>query len=100
MADKVQQSAQGATSQAQQAASEGSKKWNAMSEEQKKQTFDSLPEDKKKGKTYYEWVKEGYQHQYDNWMPWIEDLYLKWFTKDNKTSYATKGMHKPLSTAP
>lgn len=25
-------------------------------------------------------------------MPWIEDQYLKWFTKDNKTSYAAKGM--------
>lgn len=24
-------------------------------------------------------------------MPWIEDMYLKWFTNDNKASYATKG---------
>ncbi|KAF2001702.1 hypothetical protein P154DRAFT_521462 [Amniculicola lignicola CBS 123094] len=23
-------------------------------------------------------------------MPWIEDTYLSWFTKDNKASYATK----------
>ena len=23
-------------------------------------------------------------------MPWIEDKYLAWFTKDNKASYATK----------
>ena len=23
-------------------------------------------------------------------MPWIEDQYLKWFTKDNKASYAAK----------
>jgi len=23
-------------------------------------------------------------------MPWIEDKYLSWFTKDNKASYATK----------
>jgi hypothetical protein len=38
-----------------------------------------------------EWIKEGYQHQYENWMPWIEDQYLKWFTRDNKASYATKG---------
>jgi len=61
-----------------------------MSEEQKKHTFDNLPESQKKGKSYTEWIKEGYQHQYENWMPWIEDMYLKWFTKDNKASYATK----------
>ena len=71
--------------------SEGSHKWDAMTEEQKRQTFDALPEDKKKGKTYYEWVSEGYQYQKENWMPWVEDFYLRWFTKDNKASYATKG---------
>lgn len=42
-------------------------------------------------KTYYEWMKDGYHNQYNNWMPWVEDQYLKWFTKDNKASYATKG---------
>ena len=65
--------------------------WNKMSEDQKKQTFDSLPQEQKKGKSYMEWVKEGYNNQYENWMPWIEDQYLKWFTNDNKASYATKG---------
>ena len=65
--------------------------WNKMSEDQKKQTFDSLPQEQKKGKSYMEWVKEGYNNQYENWMPWIEDQYLKWFTNDNKTSYAAKG---------
>ncbi|KAF2767751.1 hypothetical protein EJ03DRAFT_328938 [Teratosphaeria nubilosa] len=90
MTDKLQQTAQGATYQAQNTASEGSKKWDAMTEEQKKQTFDSLPVDKKNNKSYTEWIKEGYHHQYENWMPWIEDMYLKWFTKDNKASYATK----------
>jgi len=92
MADKLQQTAQGASDQAQKGASEGSKKWDAMSEEQKKSTFDKLPSDQKKGKSYYEWVADGYHHQYENWMPWIEDQYLKWFSKDNKASYATKGM--------
>jgi len=91
MADKLQSSVQGATSQAQDAASEGTKKWDAMSEEQKKKAFDSLPEDKKKGMSYTEWIKEGYYKQYENWMPWIEQLYLRWFTNDNKASYATKG---------
>jgi hypothetical protein len=67
-------------------------KWDAMNDEQKKQAFDALPEDKKQGKTtWYEWIKEGYHHQYENWMPWVEDLYLKWFTNDNKASYATRG---------
>ncbi|KAM0695168.1 hypothetical protein Q7P36_005524 [Cladosporium allicinum] len=64
--------------------------WNKMSEDQKKQTFDSLPQEQKKGKSYMEWVKEGYNNQYENWMPWIEDQYLKWFTNDNKASYAAK----------
>jgi len=32
-------------------------------------------------------------------MPWIEDQYLKWFTKDNKASYATKdGLDKTKVT--
>ncbi|KAK0943810.1 hypothetical protein LTR29_004574 [Friedmanniomyces endolithicus] len=90
MADKLADTAKGATDQAQKGASEGSKKWEAMSEDQKKQTFDALPADQKKGKTYMEWISEGYNHQYENWMPWIEDKYLSWFTNDNKTSYAAK----------
>ncbi len=91
MADKLTDTAKGATDKAQQGASEGSKKWEAMSEDQKKQAFDALPADQKKGKTYMEWISEGYNHQYENWMPWIEDKYLSWFTNDNKTSYAAKG---------
>ena len=39
-----------------------------------------------------EWTKEQYNKQYENWMPWMEDKYLSWFTNDNKASYATKGM--------
>jgi len=86
MADQLKS----ATDSAQSGVQEGTKKWDAMSEEQKKQTFDNLPEDQKKGKGYLEWIQEGYHHQYENWMPWIEDTYLKWFTRDNKASYATK----------
>ncbi|KPM36559.1 hypothetical protein AK830_g10018 [Neonectria ditissima] len=37
-----------------------------------------------------EWTKKTYNEQYENWVPWLEDVYLRWFTKDNKTSYATK----------
>ncbi|KAI1078619.1 hypothetical protein F5B20DRAFT_581975 [Whalleya microplaca] len=37
-----------------------------------------------------EWAKQKYNEQYENWMPWIEDTFLKYFTKDNKASYATK----------
>ena len=70
--------------------SSGTQDWNAMSEDQKKQTFDSLPSDQKKDLTYTEWVKQGYHNQKENWMPWIEDVYLRWFSKDNKASYATK----------
>lgn len=37
-----------------------------------------------------EWTKQTYNNQYEKWMPWIEDVYLRWFTNDNKASYATK----------
>ncbi|KAK8902232.1 hypothetical protein QC760_009708 [Botrytis cinerea] len=60
-------------------------------DEQKKQFYESLSEDQKQKQTYTEWVKEAYNDQYEKWMPWIEDQYLKWFGKgDNKASYATK----------
>jgi hypothetical protein len=41
-------------------------------------------------KTYKQAAGEYYNRQYDNWVPWMEDKYLSWFTKDNKASYATK----------
>ncbi|KAF4331592.1 hypothetical protein FBEOM_14652 [Fusarium beomiforme] len=37
-----------------------------------------------------EWTKATYNEQYEKWVPWLEDVYLRWFTKDNKASYATK----------
>ncbi|KAE8372503.1 hypothetical protein BDV26DRAFT_274076 [Aspergillus bertholletiae] len=41
--------------------------------------------------SYYDWLREGYNAQYEKWFPWIEDQYLKWFGKgDNKASYVTK----------
>ena len=57
-----------------------------------KAIYDNLPQEHKEKQSYQEWLKEMYHTQYDNWMPWIEDQYLKWFGKDNKASYATKGM--------
>jgi hypothetical protein len=42
--------------------------------------------------TYRQQAGNFYNRQYENWMPWVEDQYLKWFTKDNKTSYAAKRM--------
>ncbi|KAF7955524.1 hypothetical protein EAE96_004450 [Botrytis aclada] len=60
-------------------------------DEQKKQLYDSLSEDQRQKQPYTEWVKEAYNDQYEKWMPWIEDQYLKWFGKgDNKASYAIK----------
>ncbi|EUC49434.1 hypothetical protein COCMIDRAFT_1886 [Bipolaris oryzae ATCC 44560] len=41
-------------------------------------------------KTYKQAANDYYNQKYETWMPWIEDQYLKWFTKDNKASYATK----------
>ena len=37
-----------------------------------------------------EWTKKTYNDQYEKWVPWAEDIYLRWFTKDNKTSYTAK----------
>ncbi|KAK7210884.1 hypothetical protein V2G26_018062 [Clonostachys chloroleuca] len=37
-----------------------------------------------------EWAKNTYNTQYENWVPWLEDVYLRWFTKDNKTSYTAR----------
>lgn len=51
-----------------------------------------IPEGEKKKQTWTEYGKEVYNEQYERWMPWIEDFYLRWFTKDNKASYATKGI--------
>ena len=51
-------------------------------------------------KTYKQQAGEFYNRQYDNWVPWVEDKYLQWFTKDNKASYATKRTfpHQPTLT--
>lgn len=48
--------------------------------------------------TWGEYGKQVYNEQYERWMPWIEDFYLRWFTKDNKASYTTKGMSFPALT--
>jgi len=37
-----------------------------------------------------EWTKDQYNKQYEKWVPWLEDLYLRYFTKDNKASYTAK----------
>ncbi|KAI9698894.1 MAG: hypothetical protein M1820_007315 [Bogoriella megaspora] len=61
--------------------------------EKTKAIYDSLPQEHKDKQSYKEWLTEMYHKQYENWMPWIEDQYLKWFGKgDNKASYATRGM--------
>ena len=58
-----------------------------------KAVYDNLPQEHKDKQSYQEWLTETYHKQYENWMPWIEDQYLKWFGKgDNKASYATRGM--------
>lgn len=44
-----------------------------------------------------EWAKQTYNQQYESWVPWLEDFYLRWFTKDNKASYTTKGKHRSMS---
>ncbi|KAK3983841.1 hypothetical protein QBC44DRAFT_337996 [Cladorrhinum sp. PSN332] len=43
-----------------------------------------------KNTTKMEWAKAQYNKQYEKWVPWLEDMYLYYFTRDNKTSYATR----------
>ncbi|KAI1753280.1 hypothetical protein F4782DRAFT_497407 [Xylaria castorea] len=47
-------------------------------------------ENEQKKQTTMEWAKEKYGEQYEAWMPWIEDVFLKYFTKDNRTSYVAR----------
>jgi hypothetical protein len=46
-----------------------------------------------------EWTKDQYNKQYEKWVPWLEDMYLYYFTKDNKASYTAKGA-SPLPSYP
>lgn len=75
-AGKVSSTVQNPTS----TASDGESQWMSLTEDQKKQAFESIPAEKKQNLSYMEWIKQGYHHQKENWTPWIEDLYLKWFT--------------------
>ncbi|KAL2817733.1 hypothetical protein BDW59DRAFT_165782 [Aspergillus cavernicola] len=60
-------------------------------EEQKRHIYETLPTETKETQSYTEWAKEAYHEQYEKWMPWLEDQYLKWFGNgDNKTSYVAK----------
>ncbi|KAI0108598.1 hypothetical protein GGR51DRAFT_120589 [Nemania sp. FL0031] len=47
-------------------------------------------EEEQKRQSTMEWAKEKYNEQYEAWMPWIEDVFLKYFTKDNRTSYVAR----------
>lgn len=69
------------------------------SEEQKREIYEGLSAEQKQKQSYTEWVKDAYNNQYEKWMPWIEDKYLEWFGKDNKASYATKGMQDTIDSA-
>ncbi|KFA64927.1 hypothetical protein S40285_08699 [Stachybotrys chlorohalonatus IBT 40285] len=37
-----------------------------------------------------ETARKAYNDQYEKWVPWMEDMYLYYFTKDNKASYTAK----------
>ena len=48
--------------------------------------------------TKMEWTRQTYNSQYDKWVPWAEDMYLRYFTSDNKASYATKRKSTTITT--
>ena len=50
-----------------------------------------IPQQDDKKEAWGEWSSRKYNEQYNDWKPWAEDQYLRWFGKDNKASYATKG---------
>ncbi|KAL7625752.1 hypothetical protein AAE478_004975 [Parahypoxylon ruwenzoriense] len=37
-----------------------------------------------------DWIKKKFNEQYALWMPWLEDIFLAYFTRDNKASYTTR----------
>ncbi|CAK7239544.1 MAG: hypothetical protein STHCBS139747_000975 [Sporothrix thermara] len=41
-------------------------------------------------KTWSDAVYEKYHDLYESWVPWAEDIYLRYFTRHNKASYATE----------
>jgi hypothetical protein len=47
-----------------------------------------------------EWAKDQYNRQYERWVPWLEELYLRYFTRDNKASYTTRGKRPFAGTNP
>ncbi|PYI03179.1 hypothetical protein BO78DRAFT_350331 [Aspergillus sclerotiicarbonarius CBS 121057] len=60
-------------------------------EDEQRQLYNSPPTEQRNKQSFTEWAKEAYNEQYEKWVPWLEDQYLKWFGKgDNKASYVTK----------
>lgn len=47
-----------------------------------------------------DWTKQTYNSQYEKWVPWAEDIYLRWFTNDNKASYTAKRKFTLVSQPP
>ena len=58
----------------------------------------STPEQEQKKESYTEWAQRNYAEKRESWMPWMEDVYLRWFGKDNKASYATKRKFQRIYT--
>jgi len=61
-----------------------------MDEDRRAQRYDNMHPDSEESR--FGWVKDTIYAQYEAWAPWLEDMYLKLFTKDNKASYVTRGM--------
>ncbi len=54
-----------------------------------------VPQQEPENESYYAWGKRKSGEKWQNWKPWLEDVYLRWAGKDNKASYTTKS--RPLS---
>lgn len=85
MAANIQNQVEGAASNK---APEGTQQGKGKGKGQEQE----LTEEEKQKLSWGEYGQQVYNEQYERWMPWIEDMYLRWFTKDNKASYATRGM--------
>jgi hypothetical protein len=60
-----------------------------MDEDRRAQRYDNMHPDSEESR--FGWLKDAIYAKYEAWAPWLEDMYLKYFTRDNKASYVTRG---------
>jgi len=49
-----------------------------------------MPQQESEKESYYAWGKRKSGEKWENWKPWLEDVFLRWTGKDNKASYTAR----------